>query len=243
MTPTSVGMRCPECSRQKTQVRTLRSLGADPVATYALIAMNVLVYVGSTVAGGGLAGRGRGDIIVKGGLFGPAIHDGHEYWRILTSGFLHAGLLHLAFNMFFLYILGGMLEPALGRGRFVALYFVSLIGGSLGALLITPTALTVGASGACFGVLGGAIAVAMDRGIPIMQSGLGTTAILNLGLSIALPGISIGGHVGGLITGFLAGAAMVRFGDRRGAAPVIYAASVVIGLALFAGAVAVSGRT
>ncbi len=243
MTPTSVGMRCPECSRQKTKVRTIRSLGSDPVATYALIAMNVLVYLGSTVAGGGIAGRGRGDIIVKGGLFGPAIHDAHEYWRIVTSGFLHAGLLHLAFNMFFLYVLGGMLEPALGRGRFVALYFVSLLGGALGALIVTPNALTVGASGACFGILGGAIAVAMDRGIPIMQSGLGTTVILNLALSFALPGISIGGHVGGLITGFLLGAGMARLADRRAGAAVIYGGSVVIGVALFVAAIAAAGGT
>src|SRR4051794_137251 len=205
MTPTPVGMRCPECARDRTKVRTARTLRTDPVATYALIAINVIVYVGSTAAGGGLGGRGRGDVIVQGGLYGPAISQGHEYYRIVTSGFLHAGLLHLAFNMLFLYFLGSMLEPAIGRARFVALYLVSLLGGALGALIVTPDSLTVGASGACFGVLGGAIVVARDRGIPIWDSGLGATLLINLLFTFGISGISIGGHIGGLIAGLASG--------------------------------------
>ena len=91
----------------------------------------------------------------------------------MTSGFLHDGLLHIAFNMFFLYIIGSMLEPAIGHVNFAAVYFVSLLAGSFGALLFEPNASTVGASGACFGVLGALIVVAYYRRISIWQSGLG----------------------------------------------------------------------
>jgi membrane associated rhomboid family serine protease len=242
MTPTSVGMRCPECSRDKTKVRTVRSLGGDPYVTYTLIAINVLVFLGSTVGGERIGGSGGGSVLLHGGLYGPAIHFNHEYWRIVTSGFLHENIIHIGFNMYFLYVLGGLLEPALGRGRFLAVYLVALLGGSFGALLVTPDSLTVGASGACFGVLGGAIALAMDRGIPIMRSGLGTTALINLAFTVAIPGISIGGHVGGFITGFVVVFALIKLGDGRGRAPIAYAGCVVLGAALFAGAVLAAGR-
>lgn len=240
MTPTSVGMRCPECSREKTKVRTARNLVAAPHVTYALIAINALVYLGATIGGERVAGSGGGSVLLHGGLFGPAISQGHEYWRIVTSGFLHANLLHIGFNMFFLYVLGGMLEPALGSGRFLAVYLVSLIGGSFGALLVTPDALTVGASGACFGVLGGAIALAMDRGIPIMQSGLGTTAIINIAFSIAIPGISIGGHIGGLATGFVVVYGLLEFGEGRGRSALAYGGCVLLGVGLFVASIAVA---
>jgi membrane associated rhomboid family serine protease len=245
MTPTSVGMRCPECSREKTKVRTARTLTSAPYVTYVLIAVNALVYLGSTAAGGGLAGRGGGDLITRGGLFGPSIHIDHEYWRILTSGFLHAGFFHVAFNMYFLYVLGGMLEPALGGGRFLALYLISLVGGSLGALLVTPHALTVGASGACFGVLGGCMAYVQGRGgvSSIMESGLGAIALINLAFSVAIPGISIGGHIGGLVTGFVTGYLLIRLGTGRGRAPAAYGMCVVLFAALFAAAVFAAGRT
>ena len=99
--------------------------------------------------------------------------DNGEYWRILTAGFLHTGFLHLLFNMFGLYILGGLLEPAIGRLRFGIIYFVSLLAGSFGALLLEPTAPTVGASGAIFGLMGAAVVVMRNRGINPMESGLG----------------------------------------------------------------------
>src|SRR5947209_2524569 len=112
--------------------------------------------------------------------------------------------------MFFLYVMGPMLEPAIGRVNFVAVYFASLFAGSFGALLFQPHALTVGASAACFGVLGALIVLARDRGIPIWQSGLGVMLVINLAFSLSVRNISIGGHLGGLIGGAVAGLLIVE---------------------------------
>jgi membrane associated rhomboid family serine protease len=210
------------------------------VATYALIAINVTVFVVSVVAGGGLANRGGGEIIDRGALFGPAIAHGHEYWRLVTSGFLHAGLFHIGLNMLFLFFLGSLLEPAIGRARFLTIYFVSLLGGSLGALLLTPDALTVGASGACFGILGAAIAVALDRNIPLWESGLAATLVVNIIFSFSIGGISIGGHLGGAATGFVAGWILVRYGERRGRDALAYGACAVLAAAVVAASLAVA---
>jgi membrane associated rhomboid family serine protease len=242
MTPTSVGMRCPECSRERTKVRTARSLGTDPTVTYALIAVNVLAYLGSTLAGSGVAETGGlgGSLNAHGGLSAFPVAVQHEYWRILTAGFLHANILHVALNMFFIYVLGGMLEPAVGHVRFLAIYVVALLAGSLGALIVTPGALTVGASGAGFGILGAALIVARDRGISIMESGLGLTLLINLAFSFTIRGISIGGHIGGLIGGLVAAAILVELGERRRRDRVAYALCAVLAVVVSLAAVAVA---
>lgn len=217
----SVGFHCPECTKQGAQkiVRPQQLFNQRPVATLTLMALNVLVYVagigpgGSTkdsfVYDGGLIARGFDPIRLQ--LVGTA--EG-EWYRLITSGFLHANLIHIGFNMFVLYRLGQLLEPALGRVRFVVLYFVAMMGGALGVMVLDPDALTVGASGAVFGLMGGAVAVFRSRGINIMQTGLGATILLNLVFTFAIPGISIGGHVGGLIVGFLAGWILTDIGPR-----------------------------
>ena len=117
--------------------------------------------------------------------------------------------------MYFLYFLGTLLEPEIGRLRFAAIYFVSLIGGSFGALLVSPDAVTVGASGAVFGLMGAAILALRARGIDPMQSGLGVTLLLNLGITFLIPNISIGGHIGGLIAGGIVGFLMFEVAERR----------------------------
>ena len=214
MTPTPVGMRCPECSRQKTKVRTAATIRRDPTLTYALIAINVIAFIAMVAGGGGLMSRGGGEVFFDGALAGPPVADG-DWWRIITAGFLHAGLLHLAFNMYFLYFLGMLMEPEIGRLRFAAIYFVSMIGGSLGALFLTPNAYTVGASGAVFGLMGAAIIGMRARGIDPMQSGLGVTLLLNLAITFLIPGISIGGHLGGLFAGGAIGWFMFEVAERR----------------------------
>jgi membrane associated rhomboid family serine protease len=152
MTPTPVGMRCPECSGERTKVRTLRSTSSEPIVTFVLIAINVIVFLAEGRFGVG-SQSGGSTLYGKFALFGPAIADG-DYWRIATSGFLHAGLLHIFFNMYLLYLLGQMLEPAIGSLRFALIYTVALFAGSLGALIVSPDAVTVGASGAVFGLMG-----------------------------------------------------------------------------------------
>ena len=238
MTSTSVGMRCPECSKQKTKVRTVATLTATPQLTYVLIAINVVVYL-AVAASGGLS-RASGSLYEKGALAAPFVADG-EVWRIVTAGFLHATILHIAFNMYFLYFLGTLLEPAIGKLRFGLIYFVSLIGGSFGALLLDPNKYTVGASGAVFGLMGAAILAMRARGIDPMQSGLGITLLLNLAITFLLPGISVGGHLGGLAAGFVVGYLMFEVAERRRLSPkLVYGASAVLGVALFVGAVIVA---
>ena len=118
MTATPVGMRCPDCARQKTPTRSLQSMAVEPIATYVMIALNVAVFVGARSSV-----QAQSDLI----LFGPAVADG-DYWRLITSGFLHVELMHIALNMLSLFWLGRMIEPALGHVRFVAIYLVSLLG-------------------------------------------------------------------------------------------------------------------
>ena len=231
MTPTAVGMRCPECSRQKTKVRTAATLTGDPQLAYALIAINVIAFVGQVAGGGGLDGR-AGTVYENGALFGPLVADG-DWWRIVTAGFLHAGPLHILFNMYFLYFLGTLLEPVIGKLRFGLIYVVSLFGGSLGALLVSPDAVTVGASGAVFGLMAAAIIAMRARGIDPMQSGLGVTLVLNLAITFLIPNISIGGHIGGLLAGGAVGYLMFEGAERRRLSRrVVLAAGAVIAVGL-----------
>jgi membrane associated rhomboid family serine protease len=245
MTPTPVGMRCPECARDRTNVRTLRATGSNlPSVTQTLILINVVVFIAETAAGGSLGSGGSGGkIYIKGLLFGPFISQNHEYWRLVTSGFLHDGVLHILFNMVFLYFMGPMLEPAIGRLNFAAVYFAALLAGSFGALLFTPDAATVGASGAIFGVFGALLVVAHARGISIWQSGLGLTLVINLVFTLSVSNVSIGGHVGGLITGLIVGYAIVELGEKRRMkwAPVLVC--VAIAVISVIGAIAVAGNT
>jgi membrane associated rhomboid family serine protease len=245
MTPTPVGMRCPECSRQRTKVRTSATLARSdaPVATYIIMGICVALQLGEVLGGAGAASGGLGGstLITNGALFGPAVADG-EVYRLVTSGFLHAGLFHLLLNMYVLYILGTMLEPGIGRVRFLLIYFVSLLAGSFGALLLDPNKVTVGASGAIFGLMGAAVVVMRNRGINPMQSGLPLWIGINLVFSFAVPGISIGGHVGGLVGGTLAAIALFELPDRvrrlPGAVPPVLAGA--IGAAAVVGSLAVA---
>jgi membrane associated rhomboid family serine protease len=240
MTPTPVGMRCPECARQRTKVRTARTMTGDPMATYVLIAANVLVFLGVAAGGGGLGSNFlASEIGRQGALFGPAVAAG-DWWRIVTSGFIHAGFIHIGFNMYLLYILGTMLEPAIGRVRFLLIYFVSLLCGSFGVLLIQPNSVAVGASGAVFGLMGAGVVFLRHRGIDPMQSGLPFLIGLNLLITFILPGISIGAHIGGLIGGAITAGLLFEVPQRvrlPRVAPMVLAGA--LGVAAAVGSVAV----
>jgi membrane associated rhomboid family serine protease len=238
MTSTPVGMRCPECARQTSRVRTLRSTTNDPQLTYILIGINVIAGIGSLLGGG--AGAGSSSLTDDGGLSQHFIAEG-EYYRLITAGFLHAGLFHLLTNMLSLWILGSLIEPAVGTWRFAVIYFVSLLCGSFGALLMSPDAITVGASGAIFGLLAAAAVVAWNRGFNLMESGLGLWIGLNLLITFTVPNISVGGHVGGLIGGGIAALLLVELPERiRVPSFVPAAASVVLGAAAVAGSIVIS---
>jgi membrane associated rhomboid family serine protease len=230
MTATPVGMRCPDCSKQRTQVHTLRSMAVEPIATYVLIAINVAIFLGIRYSSGATAN----DLV----LFGPAIAV-DEYWRLISSGFLHLEFWHIGMNMLALFWLGRMMEPALGHARYLGIYFVSLLAGSLGVLILDPNVPTLGASGAVYGLLGGAIVMARNRQIDLMQSGLVPILALNLAITILFSnrGISLGGHVGGLIGGFVATYVIEELARRRrGEMPAVIAC-VVLGAAVVAGCI------
>jgi membrane associated rhomboid family serine protease len=243
MTPTPVGMRCPECARERTKVKTVRSRPSAPVVTQTLIVLNVIVFIAETASGAPLGGGGGGTVFNHLDLAGPFITLQHQYWRLLTTGFLHDGILHIAFNMIFLYFVGVMLEPAIGRLNFALVYFVSLLAGSFGALLFQPLVPTVGASGAGFGVLGALIVVARYRGISIWQSGLGITLLINVVFSFSITGISIGAHLGGLVAGAICGWLIVELDERRHMEPAAIAACLLVAVVSVAAAIAVAGGT
>jgi len=246
MTPTPVGMRCPECMQQRTKV--VRGVGGDgggfgrAPATFILIGLNVIAYLIEIGAGGGGLRGTLSSITVDFGLFGPLVAEG-EWYRLLTSGFLHAGLFHLGFNMFALFVIGQLLEPALGRARFLALYFASLLAGSFGALLLDPNALTVGASGAIFGIFGATMVIARGRGMNQIAGQLGLLLILNLAITFTVSHISVGGHLGGLAAGLLCAGAIVAgergyLGSRH--FPAEMAIMTLIGFASVVGAIAIA---
>lgn len=218
MISTPVGMRCPECTRERTKVH--RGPGAitsgAKTVTVGLITVNVLAFVAEMIGGGASSFEGGGKMIRDFGLFGPAI-DAGDWYRIVTGGFLHAGALHLAFNMLALYILGSLLEPALGAWRFLGLYAAGLLGGAFGALLLDPNQITVGASGAVFGLMAAGFLIARHRGFDDVASQIGIFVVLNLVFTFSIPNISIGGHLGGLVAGGLAALAIAA-GERRGGA-------------------------
>jgi membrane associated rhomboid family serine protease len=238
MTPTSVGMRCPECAKQRTKVHNMRTMSSEPRVTVALIIVNAVMFLGS--GSFGLGSSGGNSLFRNFALFGPAIDINNEYWRLITGGFLHAGFLHILFNMYLLWILGQMLEPLLGSGRFAALYFTALLWGSFGALVVTPDAHTVGASGAVFGLMGAAAVELRARGVNPFQTDIGFLIIFNLALSFVLSGISIGGHVGGLIGGALAGMAL-GYAERRRNRWLGYVACGALSLFAIVGGIAAAG--
>jgi membrane associated rhomboid family serine protease len=245
MTPTPVGMRCPECARQSTRVTRgvgEASLGSAAPATFVLIALNVAAYLAEIATGSGGFSGVQGSLVLDFALFGPSVAEG-EWYRLVTSAFLHSGLIHIGFNMFALYFLGRVLEPAIGTPRFVAVYVVSLLGGSLGALLLDPNALTVGASGAVFGIFAATFVIARHRGLDAYASSIGVIILLNLAISVSVPNISLGGHLGGLVAGGLCALAIAA-GERgmlgRNHFPAELAAMIALGTLSFAAAIAIA---
>jgi membrane associated rhomboid family serine protease len=248
----------PQGVQRVTAAATRATTGAGArrlnTVTMVLIGINVAVYLVELAIGGGVDGTNNwiydhGVLFANGAydhakLYGtaapgvsipsgltPAGVDHGEWWRLITAAFLHYGPLHLGLNMMSLFFVGSILEQVVGRWRFLLLYFVAGVAGSAGALLVTPNSPTAGASGAIFGVLGALLVLERRGNIGTGGQVLGLI-VLNLVFTFAIPGISIGGHLGGLAAGVLLMLAYVRF--RRSwqgslaAAAVVAAAAIVI---------------
>jgi len=224
-----VGIRCPDhagvrrAATTKLKPKPVRrapgialATGNAPI-TKALIAINVLIYLIGASQGGGLSDPGSsinqpGSLYRHMVLFGPYVPHGGWY-RLVTAMFLHENLLHIGFNMYALWVIGRVVEQYLGTTRYIGLYFVSGLAGSAGALLQTPITPVLGASGAIFGILGAMMILEYQMTGRLAGQAL-TLVVINLVLSFVIPGISWGGHVGGLIGGILIMLAYAHWSDR-----------------------------
>jgi membrane associated rhomboid family serine protease len=220
MRMTPVGPRCPDHAtagkprnRPPAPERARRRAGYirtnAPIVTWAMIGINVLVYLVTVAQGAGINQPG-GQLFARMWLDAPDVAHG-GWWRLLTAAFLHGSIIHIGFNMFALAWLGAPVERYIGSGRYLALYLVSGLAGSAGALIANPLSVTVGASGAVFGILGALLIIEYQTTGKITGQAF-TLILINLAFSFTVAGISIGGHIGGLIGGVLAMLSMSRFG-------------------------------
>jgi membrane associated rhomboid family serine protease len=258
----TVGSQCRDCIKAarpdiKTRAKYWQA-GQPAMVTSALIATNVLVFFGLGLwsdLGGMLAGSitdahrefALNSIFIGGQPVAyeladgtRAISSGNDWYRLVTSGFLHFGLIHIALNMYFLYVLGPQLESQLGRVKFLMLFMASLLGGSAGVVLLDQGAFTAGASGAVFGLLGAMAVGIWQRGINPFSTQIGTLLLINLGLTFFVGGISIGGHVGGLVAGAICGFVMMAPAYKAFPAWSRYATPAVVGVASIAIAIIVA---
>jgi membrane associated rhomboid family serine protease len=231
LTQVEIGSQCADCIRSarlapKERVRYW-SAAQHQLVTRALIAINaglflwVLLGPSTSVLGGAINSR-EFDMA----LSLEPVQNG-EWYRLVSSGFLHYGLLHIGMNMFLLWQLGQALEPALGRTRFTLLYFASMLGGAAGALALSPNALTGGASGAVFGLMAATTVGLQQRGVNPIQSGIGITLLINLLITFTIPGISIGGHLGGALMGAVVGYFMLDPRWSRKTSAITWAAPII----------------
>ncbi|MGH3002016.1 MAG: rhomboid family intramembrane serine protease [Gaiellaceae bacterium] len=255
MTPAPVGLRCPDHSGRPQGIRKMTTstqrvmtgVGSRRVnaVTLALIGINVAVYLAEVVATGSFNGT-SGWIYEHGALFASlCCVNGHiagvahgEWWRLLTAAFLHYGPFHLAINMYSLFYAGTILEHVIGRWRFVLLYIGSGIAGSAGAIWLSPNSVTVGASGAIFGILGALFVLERRRHIATGGQIVGLI-VLNLVFTFALSNISVGGHLGGLVAGVVLMWLLLH--SRRSAARSIGATAAIVAISVFVAYMKVRG--
>jgi len=243
----SVGSHCIDCAKAaRPDVRTRArfwSARQPALVTTIIIAVNLAVFAYVTLRDpASLTGRltiGHAQLALSDAALGEGFGiqfadgtvyrtDGGDWYRLITSGFLHFGIVHLLFNMYLLYMLGQMLEPALGRVRFVLLYFAGLLGGSAGSLLLDRGALAGGASGAVFGLMAFAFVGYYLNGTNPLQTSIGTLLMLNLVITFVFPNISIGGHLGGAVAGAVCALVMMAPAHRRYPAWATYATPVAM---------------
>ena len=219
-----VGIRCPDhAGTRKGPAKRIKprpvlrapgvalASGSAPI-TRVLIALNVVIYLVTASQGGGLNAPG-GKLFAQWILWGPLVPHGGWY-RLITAMFLHASIIHIGFNMYALWVIGTPVEQYLGRVRYVGLYFVSGLAGSAGALLLTPNSPTLGASGAVFGILGAMMILEWQVTGRLAGNAM-TWIVINLVIDVFVPGISLGGHIGGLVGGILITLGYAHWRDGR----------------------------
>ena len=259
MREASVGHQCPECvSDGRRAQRSARTAfggsltGSDGLVTKMLIGLNLAVFLlGVALSTGGPLSAlwaGAGTIHSMGAVVGPWVDaspegapgtviypgiDAGAYYRLFTAMFIHYGAIHLLMNMWALWVLGRPLEALLGRVRFLALYLLAGLGGNVAAYLISPDSLSAGASTAIFGLFAALFILLRRMGRD--TSGILPVIIINLVFTFAVPNISKAGHIGGLITGALVGAALA-YAPRNARTPVQAVALTIIGVALLGAA-------
>ncbi|MGP3960832.1 rhomboid family intramembrane serine protease [Nonomuraea sp. 3N208] len=204
MRDAAVGFQCPECVAEGNRgIRQAKStFGGNvvrtPFVTYTILVINVLVFGAQYLIGNEVTGE------LAMWPAGVAVLD--QYYRLITAAFVHGGVFHILFNCWALYVVGPYLERAFGHVRYVALYVISALGGSVLGLWLDPlNQPTVGASGAIFGLFGAVFVV--GRRLNMDVRGIAVLIAINLVITFVVSGISWTGHIGGLITGsLLAGA-------------------------------------
>jgi membrane associated rhomboid family serine protease len=256
MRDAAVGFQCPDCvaegAKQTRQGRTtyggLRPTDAT-ATSIGLIVLNAAVWLAINLTGGsgsrlvdllalrpdGLCAIGgfydtklSADLCARGGTFLPGFVDG-AWWQVLTSGFTHVQLLHIAFNMLALWMLGPQLEHLFGRTRFLALYLLSLLAGSVAVLWLSPDyQATLGASGAIYGLFAAFAVCVRKVGGDLRQ--IGALLAVNLVITFAVPNISWQGHLGGFVGGGIVAALLVYApkGPRRTTYQVLGLAGVLV---------------
>jgi membrane associated rhomboid family serine protease len=239
-----VGIRCPEHAsttgqaprpRRPSSPKGFSLAGTGSIVTFTLIGVNVGVFLLQLLMGGQINGTGNW-LYENGVLFGPVVADG-EWWRLVTAMFLHYGLIHLGMNMLVLWMIGPPLEDYFGHWRYLLVYVVAGLAGSAGALIWSPNALVVGASGAIWGIMGAAL-VLEARKIWVFGGQAMGLVVFNLIITFAIPGISIGGHIGGLIGGGLCALAFSSFRRSQALATASIVAVGVLSVALALASVA-----
>jgi membrane associated rhomboid family serine protease len=244
MTPAPVGIRCPDHAGKQRAVRAPRIVArpaGNAIVTKVLVALNVAVYLITAVQGNGLNAPG-GKLFTDWALFGPLVAQG-DWWRLVTAMFLHASIAHIALNMVALVYIGRPVEEYLGSFRYALLYFVSGLAGSAGALVADPRGVTVGASGAIFGILGAMLIIEWTQTGRFGGAAASLIAI-NLVFNFAYNGaggnISIGGHIGGLIGGILVTLAFARWGRGHAAYGKLGVAGILGLVAVAVGSIAIA---
>jgi membrane associated rhomboid family serine protease len=221
----TVGSHCLDCAKAArpdiaTRARFWNSK-QPALMTKILMGINFAVFIWIAATDSGTLGGNSGisseqcdialskEVLQFGGVCVDHYVQPHQWYRLITSGFLHFGVIHIAFNMFALYQLGQLLERRLGRVQFTLLYFAALLGGSLGVLILDDHALSGGASGAVFGLMAAAAIGLHHQGINVFSTSLGTVLLLNFFITFTINGISIGAHLGGAVAGLACGYIML----------------------------------